>query len=246
MKAKLHLSNMMLEMYGFNDAVNFLNTNTDKINRRSLLHNIFSHSSNPILSMCLLYEFVQKLIEKFPSLSNDGRVAMKKLMVLAYHYVDFIDEENFLNDILEERDYSGRDSLRLAVSLELLELIQHPKVEAVTKKLYNSGYQQQGTLFEMSTTYQMVFQTEDRDIESLYRFYKARDFSNVPQVCWQLGIFKESIKTRIIARGFTIFVLLILSIVTFELQITLQQSQNPYLKDLMHYREILVQSNNIT
>ena len=75
------------------------------------------------MSMCLLYEFVQKLVTKFPSLSNDGRVAMKKLMILAYHYVDFIDEENFLNDILEERDYSGRDSLRLAVSLELLELI---------------------------------------------------------------------------------------------------------------------------
>lgn len=123
MKAKLHLSNMMLEMYGFNDAVNFLNITSDKISRRSLLHNIFSHSSNPILSMCLLYEFVQKLVTKFPSLSNDGRVAMKKLMILAYHYVDFIDEENFLNDILEERDYSGRDSLRLAVSLELLELI---------------------------------------------------------------------------------------------------------------------------
>jgi hypothetical protein len=45
-------------------------------------------------------------------------------MVLAFNYIDLIDEENFLNAILQERDYIGRDSLRIAVSLELLELIQ--------------------------------------------------------------------------------------------------------------------------
>jgi len=39
-----------------------------------------------------------------------------------------------------ERDFLGRDALRIAVELELLELIQHPKVEALVKRIYNSDY----------------------------------------------------------------------------------------------------------
>jgi hypothetical protein len=113
----------MLDMFAFNDAKNFLQIISTKVSESSLAGNIFSHCGNPILGMCLLYEFLQKLINKFYSLSNDCKVVMSKIMVLAFNYIDFIDEENFLNDILQERDYYGRDSLRIAVSLELLELI---------------------------------------------------------------------------------------------------------------------------
>lgn len=41
---------------------------------------------------------------------------------------------------MTEKDYSGRDALRIAVELELLEVIQAPKVEAIIKRIYNSDY----------------------------------------------------------------------------------------------------------
>ena len=38
-------------------------------------------------------------------------------------YIDTVDDENFLTSVLLEKDYSGRDALKIAVELELLELI---------------------------------------------------------------------------------------------------------------------------
>lgn len=75
---------------------------------------------------------------------------------MATHYIDGVDDENFLTEILMEKDFSGRDALGIAVELELLDFIQHPKVEAVIKRIYCSDYSQQGSLLEMSTMYQIV------------------------------------------------------------------------------------------
>ena len=76
---------------------------------------------------------------------------------MSIQYIDSVDDENFLTTVMLERDFSGRDSLRIAVELELLDLIQAPKVEAIIKRIYNSDYEQSGNLFEMSTAYQIVF-----------------------------------------------------------------------------------------
>jgi hypothetical protein len=81
-----------------------------------------------------------------------------------------------------EKDYSGRDSLRIAVELELLDLIQAPKVEAIIKRIYNSDFDQAGNLFEMSTSYQIVFGNKNvnLDPEEDMRFYKKRNIERVP------------------------------------------------------------------
>ena len=42
---------------------------------------------------------------------------------------------------MTEKDYAGRDSLMIAVELELLDLIQAPKVEAIIKRIYYSDYE---------------------------------------------------------------------------------------------------------
>ena len=51
-----------------------------------------------------------------------------------------MDDENFLTSVTTEKDYSGRDFLRIAVELELLDLIQQPKVEAIIKRIYYSDF----------------------------------------------------------------------------------------------------------
>ena len=38
-------------------------------------------------------------------------------------YIESVDDENFLTAVMLEKDYSGRDSLKIAVELELLDLI---------------------------------------------------------------------------------------------------------------------------
>ena len=102
---------------------------------------MFAHSSNPLLTMCLTYEMLLNIIKKFFSLNNDCRTIMKHIMEMTLHYIESVDDENFLTAIMTEKDYSGRDSLMIAVELELLDLIQAPKVEAIIKRIYNSDYE---------------------------------------------------------------------------------------------------------
>ena len=85
-----------------------------------------------------------------------------------------------------EKDYSGRDSLRICVELELLELIQAPKIEAIIKRIHNSNFMQDGDLYEMSTTYQIMFGNKLKiaDVERDFRFDKKRDILNTPQSMW--------------------------------------------------------------
>ena len=65
---------------------------------------------------------------------------MRITMDMAIRYIEEVDDENFLTSVVLERDYSGRDALRIAVELELLDLIQAPKIEAIIMRIYNSDY----------------------------------------------------------------------------------------------------------
>lgn len=59
---------------------------------------------------------------------------------MAIVYIKSVDDENFLTHVMTELDFFGRDSLRIAQELELLEIISAPKVEAIIKRIYYSDY----------------------------------------------------------------------------------------------------------
>jgi len=168
--------------------------------------------------MCLLYELLLNIIKKFFSLNNICRSIMKTTMDMAIAYIESVDDENFLTAVMLERDFSGRDALRIAVELELLDLIQAPKIEAIIKRIYNSDYDQAGDLFEMSTPYKIVFgdKNANADIESSFRFYKKRELTGVPQSQWMFEIFKESMNARIMASGIMSVIFTGVSAVLFE------------------------------
>lgn len=140
LKSKLHMSKQLMVVFNFSSAKKFLDTITAQIHDTTLEGNLFGHSNNPLLNMCLLYELFLLLIKKFYSLNNQCRVLMKITMELMLNYIDSVDDENFLTTIMLEKDFSGRDILRIAVELELLELIQCIKVEGSIKAIYNSNF----------------------------------------------------------------------------------------------------------
>ena len=72
---------------------------------------------------------------------------MAHCIEMALQYIEEVDDENFLTATMKAKDYSGRDTLRIFVELELLEIIQTPKVEAVIKRVYSSDFNQTGNLF---------------------------------------------------------------------------------------------------
>lgn len=123
LKAKLHMTKTLLPIFTFNGAKQFIRVLEVKIYESSLENNLFSHSSNPLLCMCLLYEFLVLLKQKFFSLNNMCRQFNERIKMMALQYIESVDDEHFLTNMMLEQDYIGRDALKIAVDLELLDLI---------------------------------------------------------------------------------------------------------------------------
>ena len=61
--------------------------------------------------------------QKFFSLKNLCYNCNQKIEETAIIYIDSVVDQNFLTELMLEKDYTGRDSLRMFVELELLVLI---------------------------------------------------------------------------------------------------------------------------
>ena len=117
------MTKILLPFFNFAYAKQLLEILGQMIKDPSIEGNMFSHSSNPLLNMCLLYELLQLLIKKFYSLNNICKTYLDIIMNMMLTYIDSVDDENFLTMLMMEEDFQGRDSLRIGVELEILELI---------------------------------------------------------------------------------------------------------------------------
>ena len=70
---------------------------------------------------------------------------MATIIKYSLTYIEQVDDENFLTQLMLEKDYEKRDALKIATDLELLELISSPKIEAIIKRIFNSDYDQAGS-----------------------------------------------------------------------------------------------------
>lgn len=243
LKSKLHLSKSLLPIFNFNGVKEFLKIMNFRIFDHSLENNIFSHSANPLLSMCLLYEFLSLLTKKFFSLSYTCRQLMDQVKVMIIHYIESVDDETFLTNIMLEKDFTGRDSLQIAVELELLDLIQAPKVEAVIMRILNSDYETSGSFFEMSTPYQILnHSSEKNDVEVTNRFYKKRDIEGKPQYDSNFYIFQQSMNSRIKGIGIIASIYVVFSIYYFESCIYEISTLRPVFGTILEQRKQLVVS----
>lgn len=71
-------------------------------------------------------------------------------------YIQEINKSKVMQILLFEKDYAGRDVLSIAVTLDLIDIIQQPKVVAEINRIYKSDYDCSGSLFEMSSAYQVL------------------------------------------------------------------------------------------
>jgi hypothetical protein len=58
-------------------------------------------------------------------------IIMNEIKAIALEYINKTDDEVYLYQLLLDKDYYGRDTLEMIRELDLLELIQEPKVEAI-------------------------------------------------------------------------------------------------------------------
>lgn len=73
--------------------------------------NLFSYSTNPLLLMCVKYEFLFLLTKRFFSLSYTCKQLMEQIKVMILNYIESVDNEAFLTSIMLDKDYENRDVL---------------------------------------------------------------------------------------------------------------------------------------
>ena len=246
LKAKLHLSKSLLQIFNFNAVKQFLSIMSFKIFDYSLENNIFTHSSNPLLNMCLLYELLYLISKKFFSLSYQCRQMMDQTKIMIIEYIASVDDENFLTSVMLEKDYSGRDSLAIAVELELLDLIQAPKVEAVIKRIWNSDYDTSGSALEMSTAYQILVSQNIEGVEERNRFYKSRKIEGTPQYDSNFNIFTYSMYSRLKGMGIVSTLFVLFSVIYYESAISDAIALRPIFLTMRQVAEGIQVSSNST
>ena len=79
LKAKLCMSKSLLPVFNFNGVKKFLQIMNQKISEPALENNVISHSANPLLNLCLLYEFLYLIAKKFISLSYSCKDMMDRV-----------------------------------------------------------------------------------------------------------------------------------------------------------------------
>lgn len=160
-------------------------------------------------------------------------------------YTESVDEENFLTKVMLEKDYTGRDSLQIAVELEVLDLIQSPKVEAIIKRILNSDYDTSGSFFEMSTPYQIINQQSvENDKEEQNRFYKKRDIEGMPQYDSNFLIFQKSMNSRLKGMAVISLMFVMISCIYYEQVIAQALFLRPSYERMNVFTEKLMVSSN--
>lgn len=199
LKAKLHLTKLLISKFTFVEFKQLVNNIRQKIEETSLENNIFSHSPNPLLSMCLTYEVLQVIMKRSFSLSYDCNQLNKQLKEMMFMYIQEINKSSVLRILLLEKDYSGRDVLSIAVNLNLIDLIQQPKVVAEINRIYKSDFDCSGSMFEMSSSYQILCKPmeDGADYEDRFRFYQKRNMIEFPQTDCNFIVFLNSMYSRL-------------------------------------------------
>ena len=126
--------------------------------------------------MCMLCELLHLIGLRFGNLKSKSSSMTKNLSSIINLYTEAIDEEKYLYTLMTEKDYLGRDSLKIINDLELFDVLTLPSIENVVNQIYTSHYKQTGNILEMSTTYQMLFGSQFET----YGFYKKRYISQAP------------------------------------------------------------------
>ena len=65
--------------------------------------------------------------------------------------------------------------LQITVELELLELVQTPKVESIIQRIWNSDYESSGSLMQLSTPWLIISNEINEDIEERNHWSMPRE-----------------------------------------------------------------------
>lgn len=173
-----------------------------------------------------MYELISLIKISFFSLNNQCMLLLEQIKKYMFEYINQTDDLLYLSELLHEKDFFRRDSLEFISKLELLDILQLPKVEAVVNRIYRSDYDCGGAYWEQSSMYSILKSDAKRqiDVELESRFYKKRNMNEMPQNNLQYQIYKYSLLSRLRYSSLIFALYVIGSMVYYSKLIVLQRT----------------------
>jgi len=128
--------------------------------------------------------------------------------------------------------------------LELLRIIQNPKVQVVIERIWNSDYDTSGSIFSGSTCVKIMNSPLQIDQERETRFYKPRKAEK--QHNFILEIYKNSMKSWLLVNSIILFAYLGIAVWVFGQTVTLYSEQFSLLDEVTTLSDAMNSTTNST
>ena len=94
------------------------------------------------------------------------------IVKIAKEYMNRVDNEEEMRDLLLEQDIDIRDSLNIIYDYEVVELLENPYAQKIVMNIWESKYNVSSSIFAASTVHNLLFNYNHcrHDMEKKLRF----------------------------------------------------------------------------
>ena len=110
-----------------------------------------------IKSACLLIELLERVRDNFGFLDRRIKEIRQAIVKIAKEYMDRVDNEEEMRDLLLEQDIDIRDSLNIIYDYDVVELLENPYAQKIVMNIWESKYNVSASIFAASTVHNLLF-----------------------------------------------------------------------------------------
>eukprot|EP00347_Sterkiella_histriomuscorum_P012535 403368200 len=189
---------------------------------------IYSH--RPILTICLVVEFIQKLMRSTNRHKNKCRGLILQLLSMGGKFIKEIKDYDMIKFYVQQQDSKHRSALEIMSQNHFYQLLESNQMAMIIKEMWHGPSAQSFKTYEMSSTFRIVQSKYEQD-EAKRRF--SPFLKDRKSYLFQYYIWPESCSIRYNAH--VIFILVVALLYTFVIYYGIDQNifdkleEDPYI-----------------
>ena len=213
--AKLSMFKLLINHSSYIKAESFLLYTLKSLEKDDVTQNPMYYSPNILLFTCNLIEVCRILVHKYNFLGAYTEKIEEILIKSTASFIEDIEDEFQLRELVFEKDYENRDSLDLLSKYNIVDIMNNRNMEKIALELWTSQYDVKGSLFTTSSALQIVVYdsfNKPRDILSDFFClnWKYRRMENFDHHLYQFQVWKTSMKAKFLTEGFFLAILTVI------------------------------------
>jgi len=213
--AKLSMLKSLVDHTNYIKAESFLLYTLRSLEKDDVTQNPMYYAPNVLLFTCNLIEVCRILVSKYNFLGAYTEKIESILIKSTASFIEDIEDEFQLRELVFEKDYENRDSLDLLSKHNIVDIMNNKNMEKIALELWTSQYDVKGSLFTTSSALKIVAYdsfNKPRDIlKDFFCFnWEYRTMDNFDHHLYQFEVWKTSMMAKFITEGLFLAILTII------------------------------------